>query len=263
MSINSSPPNPQEDSVPESSKSDYSPGVQVILPANRPRVTFIILGITLIVYLIQFISKAISPGGYDIPALLGMKINELILSGEIWRLFSPMLLHASIPHILFNMYALYAFGVRLERYYGHWRFLILYILSGFAGNVVSFILSNKPSLGASTAIFGLVAAEAIFIHRNRFLFGKNANPMLMNTLFIVVINLIFGLSPGIDNWGHFGGLLGGFAFSWFAGPRYRLEQTPTRLFIADKPNKQLMLSVTVIEIFCISVLASIRFWLLV
>jgi rhomboid protease GluP len=235
--------------------------VKISLPANRASVTHAILGITIFIYLLQFASQSLSPNGYDYPALLGMKINELILAGEIWRLFTPMLLHASIPHILFNMYALYAFGVGLERYYGHRRFLILYILGGFAGNVCSFLFSNEPSLGASTAIFGLVAAEAIFIFRNRFFFGKRAGPMLLNTLFIVVINLILGLSPGIDNWGHLGGLIGGLAFAWFAGPIFKVDNSSFELIIADERNVAQLWKVTMIEFFGISLMALMKFFL--
>jgi rhomboid protease GluP len=241
------------------SKSRRITVARVLLPANQAIVTFSILGITIFIYGLQVISQSISHTGYDYPALLGMKINELILTGEIWRLFTPIFLHASFLHIFFNMYALYTFGIGLERYYGHWRFLTLYILGGFAGNVGSFLFSNQPSIGASTAVFGLVAAEAIFIYRNRFFFGKKAGPMLVNTIIIVVINLMLGLSPGIDNWGHFGGLLGGLAFAWFAGPVFMLDQSATELVITDKRNTRFLTKVTIIETLFIIMFASIKF----
>ncbi len=91
--------------------------------------------------------------GTDILLLYGAKINELISQGQFWRLLTPMLLHGSMLHIVFNMYALYVIGPGLEVHYGHLRFLMLYLLAGFAGNVVSFTLTPSPP-GASTAIFG-------------------------------------------------------------------------------------------------------------
>jgi rhomboid protease GluP len=152
-----------------------------------------------------------------------MKVNELIMRGELWRLFTPMFLHGSILHIGFNMYALYILGPGMERYYGHTRFLGLYILAGFAGNVGSFLFASSPSLGSSTAIFGLLGAQGVFVYRNRQVFGAMAQRVLMNIVLIAGVNLLIGLSPGIDNWGHVGGLIGGTLFAWYAGPLYRLE----------------------------------------
>ena len=129
-----------------------------------------------------------------------------------------MLLHGNIIHIAFNMYALYSLGAGLEAYYGHGRFLLIYILGGFCGNVASFLMTQASSLGASTAVFALVAAEGIFVYKNRYLFGKRSRSILTNIVMVVVVNLMMGLQPGIDNWGHLGGLLGGLAFAWFAGP---------------------------------------------
>jgi rhomboid protease GluP len=125
------------------------------------------------------------------------------------------------------MYALVVFGTGLERYFGHWRFLVLYILGAFTGNVLSFILSSGYSVGASTAIFGLVGAEGVFLYQNRKFFGGQFRRAIGNVIFIVAVNLVLGLSPGIDNWGHIGGLLGGLMFTWFAGPRWEAEGMPS------------------------------------
>ena len=258
--------------LPSQSGQDVQPGnatpagstmVRVKLPAKKTGVTYTILGLTIFIFLLQTASKSLSSFEIDYPAILGMKINELILQGEVWRLLTPVLLHASIPHILFNMYALYIYGRGLERFFGHKRFLLLYCLGGFAGNVWSFLFSSSPSLGASTAVFGLVAAEAVFIYRNRFFFGNRARSMLVNTLFIVVINLLLGLSPGIDNWGHMGGLLGGLAFAWFTGPIYKLDNTSPELVITDQRGGARLFQVTVAEFLIISMLALFKFTLAV
>jgi len=213
-----------ENSQPPAAPPSAGQLISVRLPADKTRVATVLLGVTVAVYALQFLSDLLFQ--VDIPAALGMKTNTGIQAGQLWRLFTPMLLHGSILHIGFNMYALKAIGPGLERYYGKWRFLALYVLAGFTGNVASFLLTQKNSLGASTAIFGLVAAEGIFIYRNRMLFGKNAKSMLANILGVVAINLVLGLSPGIDNWGHLGGLLGGAAFAWLAGPVYRVVPVP-------------------------------------
>jgi rhomboid protease GluP len=207
--------------------------VRVETPAQntRPWVTWTLLGISVVVFLLQMLGENLF--GSDLLVLLGAKVNELIYEGQIWRLFTPMLLHGSILHIGFNMYALYIIGPGLERYYGHARFLALYLLAGFAGNVLSFILTPAPSLGASTAVFGLIAAQGIFIYKNRSLFGSRSKAMLGNIMIIVVFNLFLGLNPGIDNWGHLGGLIGGAFFAWLSGPVLTLRREPWGFTVED------------------------------
>ena len=199
-------------------------------------VTYVILAVTVLTFGIQFLSKSTS--GIDYPVVYGAKINQAIIEGQYWRLLTPVLLHASILHLGFNMYALYVLGPGLERYYGYWRFLTLYLLAGFAGNVLSFIFTPAPSLGASTAIFGLLGAQGVFLLQNREMFGKPAQRALINLVIIAGINLVFGLSPGIDNWGHIGGLLGGSLFAWFAGPVLNVTGEYPDITIADSRSNR-------------------------
>jgi rhomboid protease GluP len=190
--------------------------IAIKLPDAEPIITFTIMGVTIGVFLVQMISQFFL--GQDLPAMYGMKINELIAQGQFWRLLTPVLLHGSIMHIGFNMYALYIFGRRLERFFGHWRFLILYLVSGFAGNVISMMFTESASLGASTAVFGLLGAQGIFIYQNRALFGNQTRQALQSIVTVALINLLIGLTPGIDNWGHIGGLVAGLIFTWLGGP---------------------------------------------
>lgn len=202
------------------------------LPGEPPVVVYVLLAVNIIIYLLQMASEWYL--GIDFPGAFGMKVNELIMEGQLWRLITPMFLHGSLLHIAFNMYALYIFGRGLEAHYGHGRFLALYLVAGFAGNVMSFLFSPAASLGSSTSIFGLLAAEGVFLYQNRALFGRQAQRALMNIVTIAVINLIIGLSPGIDNWGHLGGLLGGALFSFSAGPLLRIEGIAPDLSIHDE-----------------------------
>ena len=121
--------------------------------------TYSIIGITVFFYVLQLLSEYAF--GTDVPVIYGARINEAILAGELWRFLTPALLHGSLPHIAFNMYALLSFGTSLERHFGHGRFFLLYVLGAFAGNVASFLFSPGYSVGASTAIFGLLGAEAV------------------------------------------------------------------------------------------------------
>lgn len=196
--------------------------VPISTSQQRPIVTYTILVLAVIIYILQMASQNFM-GGTDLPALYGMKVNEFILQGQYWRLITPVFLHGSIMHLGFNMYALFILGPMLERLYGHGRFLGIIFVSGFAGNVMSFLFSASPSLGSSTAIFGLLGAQGVLLYQNRQFYGRVAQRALINLIVIAGINLVIGLSPGIDNWGHIGGLLGGTLFAWFGGPVLAVE----------------------------------------
>ena len=227
--------------IPSSLPPEENPGVRlepVTNPLNRvayPTVVYTLLGITVLIFIMQMVSETFF--GNDIPAMLGMKENSLIAQGQIWRLLTPVFLHGSILHIGFNMYALWIIGGRMERAYGHGKFTVLYFLSAYTGNVFSFLFQTNPSLGASTAIFGLLAAEGVLLYLNRSLI-HDARTMLQNIITIGVINLVIGMTGGIDNWGHLGGLLGGAAFGWLAGPLLGAIPYGAGFALVDKRTRQ-------------------------
>ena len=225
-----------EDSRQLPDRSPPRPAGRVIrLPQRVPYVTYGLLALSVLVYLLQLATQA--AWGQDLPAALGLKVNQLILQGQYWRLLSPMLLHGSFIHLGFNMYALNILGRRLERFFGHSRFLGLYLISGFAGNILSFLLTDAPSLGSSTAIFGLLGAEGVFIYQHRKLFGEQFEAGLRQIIMVAAVNILIGLSPGIDNWGHIGGLAGGILFSWFGGPVLEIEGISPRLELVDQRSE--------------------------
>jgi rhomboid protease GluP len=218
--------------------------VSIALPSFKPVATMIILAVTVALYLGQVLTET-TFNGSDLLFILGGKINSLIEQGQVWRLITPVFLHGSITHVLLNMYALFILGKSLESVYGHGRFLMLYFISAFAGNVASFILSANASLGASTAIFGLIGAEAIFVIRNKRFYGSRYNSTLANIGVIIALNLAIGFMPGtsIDYWGHIGGLLGGTLFAFLAGPQWEVSGEALAIAIADHQKKsQIILS---------------------
>lgn len=209
------------------------PMVRLTPPSVSPVVTYTLIGLSILVYLGQYASQVLL--GFDLPAVLGLKVNEGILAGQLWRLFTPMFLHGSLLHIAVNMYALHSLGRGLERSYGHFRFLLLYLIGGVAGNVASFALTPENSLGSSTAIFGLLGAEAVFFYQNRALLAGQARQALSSITTIAIVNLFIGFTvPQIDNWGHIGGALGGAAFAWLAGPLLKVEGFYPNLELVDQ-----------------------------
>lgn len=224
-----------------SAPSNFEPqreSVRVQMPDRKPVMTITLIVITVLCFILQYFLQVVT--GRDILFLYGGKINQLIRMGQVWRLVTPVLLHGSILHIALNMYALYIIGRRLERFYGPGRFLLLYVLSAFSGNVLSFVLTPAPSLGASTAIFGIFAAEGMFIFQNRKLFGQmRTRQAIINLGIILLINLSYGFMPAtnIDNMGHIGGLLGGIFFAWKAGPVLTLTGQPPFFSVTDARKK--------------------------
>jgi len=210
------PPHPEFDRDTPQPYDATQTRIPIKLPLIRPVFTYSLLVTTVAVFLLQLGTQYLLQ--IDIPAYYGLKVNQLIAGGQLWRLITPMFLHGSFLHVAFNMYALSKIGPRLERFYGHWRFLALYLLSGFGGNVFSMLFTEAPSLGSSTAIFGLIGAQGVFFYHNRKIFGPSFRQALNNIITIAMVNLIIGLSPGIDNWGHIGGLIGGVIFAWVGGP---------------------------------------------
>ncbi len=242
---------------------DYSapPPAQPVMVSEKlvtPVLGYVLLAVTVIVYVLQMGAEFLL--GYDLPALLGMKVNEYILAGQLWRFVTPMFLHGSLLHIGFNMYALVIIGLPLEKRFGHLRFLLLYLSGAFAGNVFSFLLTDNPSLGASTAIFGLLGAEAVFLYRHRDLFGQQARAALINIAQVAGINLLIGLNPGIDNWGHLGGLLGGLLFAWFGGPLLRMEGLYPYFRLEDGRDTGAVYAAFALVFAIFSALAGLRFF---
>lgn len=238
----------------------YRP-IEVNLPTRRPVMTFILIAVTVLVFVVQYFSEI--EYGVDIPFMFGVKVNDLVLEGQLWRLITPAFLHSSILHIAFNMYALYVVGRRLERFYGHGRFLLLYLLCAFTGNVFSFVLTPANSLGASTAVFGLFTAEGVFIFQNRKLFGpERTRKMIINLCIILAINLVYGFISvsSVDNMGHIGGLLGGIFFAWIGGPVLKIVGTPPFFQVKDKRKSGEIFLAAILVILGFGIIAAIPFF---
>ncbi len=191
---------------------------------GKPFFTYVLLAIQIF----MFIVLELNGGSTNTETLIrfGAKINPYILQGEWWRLILPIFLHIGFIHLLMNSLALYFLGTAVERIFGNIRFILIYFFAGFAGGIASFVFSDNLSAGASGAIFGCFGALLYFgaIHPRLFF-----RTMGMNVLVVIAINLVFGFSsPGIDNAGHIGGLIGGFLMTGalhFPKQKKRLLQT--------------------------------------
>jgi len=185
--------------------------------SNRPVVTYSIMVICALVFLAQLVvgGRVFQDFGYA----------PFLTQEQPWRMLTSAFLHSTtfLPHILFNMYALFVLGPDLERMLGRWRFIALYLLSALGGSVAVLLLSDPFGgvLGASGAIFGLFGA--LFVIQRQL--GGNTLQLLL----VIGANLVLGfLIPSISWQGHVGGLLVGalvgFIFVQTRLPAQRLWQ---------------------------------------
>ena len=178
--------------------------------------TFGLIGFTMLVFVAQYFSQQIL--GIDLVLEYGAKIREYIAAGEVWRLITPIFVHIGLWHFFVNMYSLYILGPAVERFFGSARMLAFYMISGIGGVALSSLLSASPSAGASGAIFGLLGALVAFLFKHRKIFGRQGMLQFRHLLLVALLNLFLGLMPGIDNWGHMGGLVSGALVTYFLGP---------------------------------------------
>lgn len=199
---------------------------------NGPFITYTILIICVLLYLGMEFS-----GGSENPLVLirfGAKLNALINFGEYWRLITPIFLHIGLSHLLMNGVAIYYLGRHLEEIFGHWRYLLLFILAGLSGNILSYAFNESISAGASTSIFGLFAsvfALAKILPRRPYI-------QLLSRQYrtLIIINILFSIfSSGVDLAGHLGGAIGGYLAAMivsvpYAGDRQSTNRTKYLLF---------------------------------
>jgi membrane associated rhomboid family serine protease len=174
----------------------------------EPRVTYVLIGICVLLFLPTW------RGGNDVVIDLGIIGSGVtfdgqigVADGEYWRLVTGAFLHDGIIHIAFNMYILYWLGTMLEPVLGHVRFTALYFASLLAGSFGAILMKpHTITVGASGAVFGLMAAAFIFQQ------ARGIDPWRSGLGPVILLNLALPfLLPGlnISIGGHIGGLIGG------------------------------------------------------
>lgn len=133
--------------------------------------------------------------------------------GEYYRLITCMFLHFGVEHLFNNMLALVFLGNILEDIVGKVRYLLIYLLGGLAGNLLSYGINFKTasyavSAGASGAVFAVVGALLYIVLANH---GRKDTMTGKRLVLIAGLTIFEGFtSTGIDNAAHIGGLIGGF-----------------------------------------------------
>lgn len=193
-----------------------------IFKRKNPTVTYGIIFICILMFILMYIFGDGSEDNYTL-LLFGANLDVLTKGGDYYRLVTSMFLHIGIWHLFVNMYSLYVLGKEVENTLGRRKYLIIYLLSGIAGSILSLAFNhNIICAGASGAIFGIMGAILYFGYYYRAYLGST---IINSILPVIILNLIIGfLDTGIDNAAHIGGLVGGILLTMTLG-------------IPDKSNK--------------------------
>ena len=134
---------------------------------------------------------------------------------RLWTLVSASFLHGGILHIFFNMAALRQLATVVNREFGVYRMFVIYTVSGIIGFWISYLAGITFTIGASASVCGLVGALLYYGKSRGGIYGRNLYRQVFGW---VVFLFIFGLIvPGINNWGHGGGILAGIVSGFLLG----------------------------------------------
>lgn len=163
--------------------------------------------------------------------LMGATGSVPVLSmGRFWTLISASYLHGGLLHIFFNMMALRQIGPWVSSEFGPSRMFIIYTLSGVSGFAVSCAAGVPFTIGASASACGLIGALYFFGKSRGGNYGQAVTREVSGWLIsLVLLGLVM---PGINNWGHGGGIVGGIMFGKLLGYRERRPETAGHRLLA-------------------------------
>ncbi len=186
-----------------------------IFQTRRPVITYTIMSLCILAFLMMYI---LGGGSENVATLImfGANYKELVVNHhEYYRVFTCMFLHIGIAHLFANMYSLYILGPQVENFFGKWKYLFIYLISGICGSLLTLGFSNSVSAGASGAIFGLMGALLYFGYHYRVYLS---NALVNQLLPVIFVNLGISLIiPSISLSAHVGGLVGGIISSMVVG----------------------------------------------
>lgn len=174
---------------------------------QRGRVTKILIGINLLVFLADYASNG------TVNEILALRPESVFFTP--WTIITSGFAHWGWLHILLNMYSLWIFGEAIEGYIGAKKFTSLYLLS-IVGGSIAFIVFDPAGavVGASGGIFGLMGAYFIIIRA----MGFRSSQMLV----LIGLNVVIGFSnPTTAITAHIGGLVAGAGIAWYYTTRKR------------------------------------------
>ncbi|MFT8317765.1 MAG: rhomboid family intramembrane serine protease [Sporolactobacillus sp.] len=189
-------------------------------------ITAAILAINTAIYLLLFVCSihGIAPEyAYKVFQLL-IGSNAAIQQGAWWQFITPIFLHVTFSHYLFNAFTIFIFAPALEGLLGKTRFIAAYLGTGVISNIFGFLLepTGFSHYGASSAIFGLFGVYLFLIIFHRHLIPKQDQTIII--VFLVIDLISTFVYQNIDIMGHFTGFLAGLLLAPLLLARQRLAK---------------------------------------
>lgn len=203
-------------------------------------VTYVMMGLNLAVFAGMTVLDPETMSGRITQAHVDLGLNKTIIAitDEWYRIVTAGFIHFGIIHIAFNMLLLYQLGQLLEPALGRAKFALLYVASLLGGSLGVLLLDGdrvRITGGASGAVFGLMGAAAIGLHRR----GVNVFSTGIGTTLVLNLILTFSLR-GISIGGHMGGVIAGglcglvmLAPRWKPVPEWATWATPIGIGLAS------------------------------
>jgi rhomboid protease GluP len=165
------------------------------------------------------------------PLIDGALVRARVVAGEWWRVFTSMFLHGGPDHLVGNMVALYIVGMACEHAFGAARTALIYFGSGILGAAFSMATGPGPSVGASGAIFGVLAAVAVMLYKNQDNFYVRDKRIGFVLVAWAAWQLFTGfMTPLVDNFAHLGGMTGGALAALLLAPTLTAQEQLRRRY---------------------------------
>jgi rhomboid protease GluP len=180
------------------------------------KTTYLIIVLNVLVYA-AMMATSHEVGEFSTRTLIdfGALYVPLVREGQWWRIFTMMFIHLTPAHIIMNMIAMVQVGLVLEGHFGRMRYVLLYLMAGLGGSLVSLawhaFMGVSVSAGASGAISGLIGAAVVVGHLRGGAEGRRFRDQMLIWMAIVAV---FGIVFGADNAAHAGGFLFGALMAW-------------------------------------------------
>ena len=194
---------------------------------ERQPFNLVIVMINLVVFLILSFAGNVESAEFMLRH--GANYAPLVVEGkEYYRLITSMFLHFGFEHLINNMLILIFLGDALEQLGGRFRYLLIYIGGGIAGNILSVMWDMKTgsfavSAGASGAVFAVIGALVFVVLRGK---GRIEGMTGRRLIFMAVLSILEGFtSSGVDNSAHIGGMAAGFLLALLTNTGRKRDKT--------------------------------------
>lgn len=190
-------------------------GMQEFYELTRTRKPSHISFLFILINVVMWLVLEYNGGSTNMNTLMefgAINVGVILETNQYWRILSSVFLHIGFAHLAYNVFALYIFGSRLERYINIGQYIFIYVFAGILGGLCSFggsllMGTNVVAAGASGAIYGLLGAILILSKASgQSIDGLNSYMMWLIFIFGIVYSVV---SPSVDAFAHVGGFIGG------------------------------------------------------